>query len=37
MIYLDWNSTTPVLSELLEAMMPYLNKEGDGRTEVAKG
>jgi cysteine desulfurase len=27
MIYLDWNSTTPVLPEVLEAMMPYLTSE----------
>jgi len=27
MIYLDYNATTPVLSEVLEAMMPYLTSE----------
>jgi cysteine sulfinate desulfinase/cysteine desulfurase-like protein len=24
MIYLDYNATTPILAEVLEAMMPYL-------------
>ena len=27
MIYLDWNATTPVLPEVLDAMMPYLTSE----------
>ncbi len=27
MIYLDHNSTTPILPEVLEAMMPYLTSE----------
>ena len=27
MIYLDYNATTPVLTEVLEAMMPYLTSE----------
>jgi cysteine desulfurase len=27
MIYLDHNATTPILSEVLEAMMPYLTSE----------
>jgi cysteine desulfurase len=27
MIYLDYNATTPVLPEALEAMMPYLTSE----------
>ena len=27
MIYLDYNGTTPVLPEVLEAMMPYLTNE----------
>lgn len=27
MIYLDYNATTPVLTEVVEAMMPYLTSE----------
>jgi cysteine desulfurase len=27
MIYLDHNSTTPILPEVLDAMMPYLTSE----------
>jgi hypothetical protein len=27
MIYFDYNATTPVLPEVLEAMMPYLTSE----------
>ena len=27
MIYLDYNATTPILPEVLEAMMPYLTSE----------
>lgn len=27
MIYLDHNATTPILPEVLEAMMPYLTSE----------
>ena len=27
MIYLDYNATTPILPEILEAMMPYLTSE----------
>ncbi len=27
MIYLDYNATTPMLPEVLEAMMPYLTSE----------
>jgi len=26
-IYLDYNATTPILPEVLEAMMPYLTSE----------
>jgi hypothetical protein len=30
MIYLDYNATTPVLPEVLHAMMPYLTSEWGG-------
>jgi len=36
MIYLDYNATTPILQEVLEAMMPYLTSEWGNPTSSYK-
>jgi cysteine desulfurase len=35
-IYLDYNATTPILPEVLEAMMPYLTTEWGNQSSTYK-